>query len=99
MTGCVSGLRVRSGGCVLRMRKILRKLLKRAHRVYDAMNKAACSLSVFKEENVRTFLSVLSHDEGQVHAEHGAFLGVIVVLCIATLVFLGGTIHGYLSSP
>lgn len=47
---------------------------------------------------VRTLSSVLSNEEGQGYAEYGVILGLIAILCMTSLLFLGGHIRGFLSS-
>lgn len=56
-------------------------------------------LPSFKEDTVvRTLISVLSNEDGQGFAEYGVILGLIAVLCLASMMFLSGRIRGFLSA-
>jgi len=46
---------------------------------------------------IDTFKSVLIDEDGQGLAEYGLILGLIAVLCIVAVTFLGGQIRGLLS--
>lgn len=47
---------------------------------------------------IRTSCSVLSDDEGQAYAEWGVIVGLFAILCITSVLFLGGHVKGFLSS-
>jgi len=47
---------------------------------------------------VSTLRSMLSNESGQGYAEYGVIVGLIAVLCITSIMFLGGHVRGFLSS-
>jgi pilus assembly protein Flp/PilA len=52
----------------------------------------------FAEYHVAAFDSVRDDDRGQGLAEYGLILGLIAILCIAAVLFLGGNVQGLLSN-